>query len=92
MDVATLQYVHSHMQTLVWLPIFFVFTCVLPWSFEGYYIVLYFFMMLKKTRSSNFALIGYCKHRFMKYLFIETPWSLYNHIAEMPVTVIKKEA
>jgi len=46
MDFAALQYVHSHMQTLVWLPILSVFTCVLPWSFKGYYVVLYLFIML----------------------------------------------
>ena len=92
MDFPALPYVHSHMQTLVWLPILPVFTCAIPWSFKGYYVVSYFLIMLKKTCSSNFVLTGYHKHRFMKYLFVQTPWSLYNHIAEMSVTVIKKEA
>ena len=44
MDLPALQYVH--LQTLVWLPMLSVFTCVLPWSFKGYYVVLYFLMML----------------------------------------------
>jgi hypothetical protein len=91
MDFPASQYVHSHIHTLVWLPIFSVCTCAICSSFKGYYVVLYILMMFKKC-SSNFALIGYRKRKFMKYLFVQTPWSLYNHIAEMSVTVIKKEA
>jgi len=90
-DFPASQYVHSHIQTLVWLPILSMCMCAICSSFKGYCVVLYFLMMLKKC-SSNFALIGYHKRRFVKYLFVQTPWSFYNHIAEMSVTVIKKEA
>ena len=59
--------------------------------FKGYYVVLCFLIMFKKTCSSNFALIGYSIHRFMKYLFVQTQWSLYKgHLESKERFAIKK--
>lgn len=45
MDFPALQYVHSHMQTLIWLPLLSLFTC----ANVGHLKVLQFLMMLKKN-------------------------------------------